>query len=74
MKQIPIQEFDEDIKVIDIRKPKHSLEIGALFKSLKKLEKLRIVDSSIHSIGTHSFWGVPSLRVLGQLAFNLNFN
>lgn len=67
MKQIPIKEFDEEINVIVIRKPKHSLQVGAVFQSFKKLEILRIIESNVPAIGMHSFWGVPSLRVLGKL-------
>ena len=71
MKQIPIKEFDEEVNVIVIRKPKHSLQVGAVFQSLKKLEILRIIESNVPAIGMHSFWGVPSLRTLGKLKENL---
>lgn len=66
LKQIPIKEFDEEINVIVIRKPKHSLQVGALFQTFKKLEILRIIESNVPAIGMHSFWGVPSLRILGK--------
>lgn len=65
MKQVPIKEFDEEINVIVIRKPKNTLTLGALFQSLKKLEILRIIESNVAAIGMHAFWGVPSLRILG---------
>lgn len=65
MKQVPIKEFDEEINVIVIRKPKNTLALGALFQSLKKLEILRIIESNVAAIGMHAFWGVPSLRILG---------
>lgn len=65
MKQLPIKEFDEEINVIIVRKPKHTLTLGPVFQSLKKLEILRIVDANVAGVGTHSFWGVPSLRILG---------
>lgn len=65
MKQIPVKEFDEEINVIVIRKPKHTITVSAVFQSLKKLEILRIVESNVPAIGMHSFWGVPSLRTLG---------
>jgi hypothetical protein len=71
MKHIPIKEFDEEINVIVIRKPKHSLQIGAVFQSFKKLEILRIIESNVPAIGMHSFWGVPSLRILGKLTEKL---
>jgi hypothetical protein len=67
MKQIPIKEFDDEVNVIVIRKPKHSLQVGAVFQSLKKLEILRIIESNVPAIGMHSFWGVPSLRILGKI-------
>jgi hypothetical protein len=67
MKQIPIKEFDDEINVIVIRKPKNTLVLGAGFQSLKKLEILRIIESNVAAIGMHSFWGVPSLRILGEL-------
>lgn len=66
MKQIPIKEFDEEINVIVIRKSRNMLTVGAGFQSLKKLEILRIVESNVPAIGMHSFWGVPSLRILGS--------
>lgn len=71
MKQIPIKEFDEEINVIVIRKPKHSLQVGAVFQTFKKLEILRIIESNVPAIGMHSFWGVPSLRILGKLTEKL---
>lgn len=67
MKQVPIKEFDEEINVIVIRKPKNILAIGAVFQSFKQLEVLRIVEANVPAIGVHSFWGVPSLRILGLL-------
>lgn len=66
MKQIPIKEFDEEINVIVIRKPKHTLVLGPVFQSLKKLEILRIIEANVPGVGVHSFWGVPSLRILGR--------
>jgi len=66
MKQIPVKEFDDEIKVIVIRKPKHTLSVGPIFQVLKKLEVLRIIEANVASIGMHSFWGVPSLRILGK--------
>lgn len=71
MKQIPIKEFDDEVNVIVIRKPTYSLTIGAVFQSFKKLEILRIIESNVPAIGMHTFWGVPSLRILGKLKENL---
>lgn len=66
MKQLPIKEFDEEINVIIVRKPKHTLTLGPVFQTLKKLEILRIVEANVPAIGMHSFWGTPSLRILGK--------
>ena len=66
MKQIPIKEFDSQVEVIVIRGPKNTLTIGPIFQPLKNLETLRIIDSNVPAIGMHSFWGVPSLRILGK--------
>jgi hypothetical protein len=76
MKQIPIKEFDEEINVIVIRKPKHTITIGPVFQALKKLEILRIIEANVPAVGVHSFWGVPSLRTLGtdKLVFSVLFN
>lgn len=67
MKHIPVKELDDEINVIVIRKPKNTLTLGAVFQTFKKLEILRIIESNVPAIGMHSFWGVPSLRVLGKL-------
>lgn len=73
MKQIPIKEFDEEINVIVIRKPKNVLTVGAVFQTLKKLEILRITEANVPAIGMHSFWGVPTLRILGLLTEKVLF-
>lgn len=73
MKQIPIKDFDEEINLIIIRKPKHTLTIGPIFQSLKKLEILRIIESNVPAVGMHSFWGVPSLRILGMYTGRKSF-
>lgn len=70
MKQLPIKEFDDEINVIVIRKPKNTLTVGAVFQSFKKLEILRIIESNVAAIGMHSFWGVPTLRILGEVKQN----
>lgn len=67
MEQIPINELDKKVEIIIIQNPKHKLTIGHLFTDFKKLEILRITDANVPAIGQHSFWGVPSLRVLGKL-------
>ncbi|CAG9799055.1 unnamed protein product [Chironomus riparius] len=72
MKIIPIKDFDEEINVIIIRKPKHTLTIGPIFQSLKQLEILRIIESNVPTVGMHSFWGVPSLRLLDLSRNNIS--
>lgn len=67
MEQIPINELDKKVEIIIIQNPKHKLTIGHLFTDFKKREILRITDANVPAIGQHSFWGVPSLRVLGKL-------
>lgn len=71
MKQIPVKELDDEINVIVIRKPKNTLTLSAVFQTFKKLEILRIIESNVAAVGAHSFWGVPSLRILGKLTRNI---
>ena len=66
MKRIPVQEFDKQVEVIVIKGPKNTLTIGPIFQQFKKLQILRIIDSNIPAIGINSFWGIPSLRILGK--------
>lgn len=62
---IPIDKFNDDVEILIIRGPNNYLTIGPIFNDFKKLEILRITDSNIPSVGTYSFWGVPTLRILG---------
>ena len=66
MRKIPLESLDLNVEVLIIRGPNNELNIGPIFGKLKKLEVLRITDSDIPSVGHHSFWGVPSLRYLGE--------
>lgn len=66
MKTIPVQFIDPNVEVLSIRGPKNNIAIGPIFGQLKKLEVLRIVDSNVPSVGTHSFWGIKNLKVLGK--------
>lgn len=66
MKTIPVQLIDPNVEVLNIRGPKNNIAIGPIFGQLKKLEVLRIVDSNVPSVGTHSFWGIKNLKVLGR--------
>lgn len=66
MKVIPIQLIDPEVQVLNIQGPRNSIAIGPIFGQFKKLEILRIVDSNVPSVGTHTFWGIQNLRLLGM--------
>ncbi|CAD6999074.1 unnamed protein product [Ceratitis capitata] len=61
---IPVNQIDEDVRVIIIKGPGNTINIGQLFKKFSNLEVLRITDSQIPSIGTESFWGLIKLRIV----------
>lgn len=63
---IPISEFDNNVEVLIIRGPGNHLSVGPIFGSFKHLEIIRVTDSNVPSVGMNSFWGVPTLRVLGK--------
>lgn len=67
MHSVPINSLDTDTEVLIIRGPDNHITIGPIFQRFKRLEILRITDSLVPSVGTHSFWGVPSLTVLGEI-------
>lgn len=71
MQSVPINSFDPDIEVLIIRGPNNHITIGPIFQQFKRLEILRITDSLVPSVGTHSFWGVPSLTILGGFLISL---
>lgn len=64
---IPISSLDSNVEVLIIRGPRNYITIGPIFDKFKHLEVLRITDSNVPSVGINSFWGVPSLRILGIL-------
>lgn len=71
MDSIPINSFDAKMEVLIVRGPGNHITIGPMFPQFTQLEVIRITDSLVPSVGTHSFWGVPSLRVLGK-SFRIN--
>lgn len=69
--EIPTNEFDINVDIIEIIGPKNELTIGPIFSSFKKLEVLRIINSNIPAIGKHSLWGITTLKILGKyIIFN----
>lgn len=66
MNTIPISAVDPKVEVLIVRGPRNDITIGPIFGTFKNLEILRITDSNVPSVGFHSFWGVPSLRILGM--------
>jgi hypothetical protein len=65
-KSIPVEDIDSKTQVIIIRSSKHTLTIGPIFREFKKLQILRINDCNVPAIGVASFWGIVSLKVLGE--------
>ncbi|KAF5274721.1 hypothetical protein FQA39_LY07113 [Lamprigera yunnana] len=69
---IPVNDMDSEMEVLDISAPENNwnlLIIGPVFQKFKTLEEIRITRSNVVQIGMHSFWGVPSVKVL-DLTFN----
>lgn len=69
---LPVADMDLGMEVLDISAPQNnwnSLTIGPVFQKFKMLEEIRIRRSNIVQIGMHTFWGVPTLKVL-DLTFN----
>lgn len=50
----------------------NALTIGPIFQQFSHLEELHIVRSNIPAIGRHSFWGVPTLKVLNLTQNNIS--
>lgn len=72
---IPINQMDPQTEVIIIAAPEYNendLTIGPIFQQFKRLEELHIVRSNIPAIGKHSFWGVPSIKVLNLTHNNIS--
>lgn len=66
LKNIPTQSIDSIIQSITIKGPRNFITLSSIFQTFNKLEELRIIDSNIPSIGKNTFWGVPSLRIIGK--------
>lgn len=66
LKNIPTQSIDNLIQSITIKGPRNFITLSSIFQTFNKLEELRIIDSNIPSIGKNTFWGVPSLRIIGK--------
>lgn len=72
---VPVNEMSLDMKVLFISAPENnwnSLTIRPVFQKFKTLEEIRIRRSNIVQIGMHSFWGVPTLKVLDFTFNNLS--
>lgn len=66
LKNIPTQSIDRLIQSITIKGPRNFITLSSIFQTFNKLEELRIIDSNIPSIGKNTFWGVPTLRIIGK--------
>lgn len=63
------------MEVVRISAPQdapNALTIGPIFQQFSHLEELHIVRSNIPAIGKHSFWGVPTLRILNLIQNNIS--
>lgn len=72
---IPTVLMDSQVEVLQISAPEenqNSLTIGPIFQQFAHLEELHIVQSNVPAIGKHSFWGVPTLRVLNLTHNNIS--
>lgn len=72
---IPTVLMDSQVEVLQISAPEenqNSLTIGPIFQQFSHLEELHIVQSNIPAIGKHSFWGVPTLKVLNLTHNNIS--
>ncbi|XP_044750609.1 leucine-rich repeat-containing protein 15-like isoform X2 [Coccinella septempunctata] len=72
MIQLPTRELDPAVEILEIDAPAeipNSLTISPVFQHLKHLEELIVRRSQLKQLGMHSFWGVPTIRVL-DFTFN----
>ncbi|KAG8271450.1 hypothetical protein J6590_062263 [Homalodisca vitripennis] len=72
---IPITQMDAMLEVLKISAPDHNqnaLTIGPIFQQFSQLEEIHIVKSNIPAIGKHSFWGVPTLKMLNLTQNNIS--
>lgn len=71
---IPIQNMDNGLEVLQISAPPtkwNKLTIGPIFQNFKHLQEIHIIRSNLLQIGMHSFWGVPTLKVLNLRMNNI---
>lgn len=66
LKSVPTRTMDKETEILIIRSPKNNVHIGPIFIAFTKLRVIRITDSNVPAIGQNSFWGVKSLRILGN--------
>lgn len=69
---IPVESMDLGMEILEISAPDNKwnmLSLASIFQQFRQLEELHIMKSNLHQIGMHTFWGVPTLKVL-----NLSFN
>lgn len=67
--------FSFQVEVFEISAPLDApnfLTIGPIFQQFSHLEELHIVRSNIPAIGKHSFWGVPTLKILNLTQNNIS--
>nr|XP_024219219.1 insulin-like growth factor-binding protein complex acid labile subunit [Halyomorpha halys] len=72
---VPVAQMDSNIQTIRITAPENKenyLTMGPIFQRLLRLEEVHITHSNVPSIGKHSFWGVPSLRLLNLTSNNIS--
>ncbi|XP_049852572.1 leucine-rich repeat-containing protein 15-like [Schistocerca gregaria] len=73
---VPTADMDPPrVEVLRISAPPshpNTLTIGPIFQHFLRLEELHITRSRVPAIGKHSFWGVPSLRVLNLTENNIS--
>lgn len=64
MKEIPVSQIDREMEILRIYGPKNNLTFGPILRDFKKLQIIRIVESSVPSIGYRSFWGLTKLSLV----------
>ncbi|XP_045471406.1 insulin-like growth factor-binding protein complex acid labile subunit [Harmonia axyridis] len=72
MTDLPTKELDLNVEVLEIDAPEdtpNTLTLSPVFQHLKHLEELTVKRSRLKQLGMHSFWGVPTIRVL-DFTFN----
>ncbi|CAH1390933.1 unnamed protein product [Nezara viridula] len=72
---VPVNQMESNIQVIRITAPENQencLTMGPIFQRFHRLEEVHITHSNVPSIGKHSFWGVPNLRLLNLTSNNIS--